>query len=323
MDIGFLDGALSNLFSAPVLAFALGIIAVAIRSDLAIPEPVQQGISIYLLLAIGLKGGVGLRESEPSELLVAVLLALALGIAIPIAAFYALRAVTNLGPIDRGAIAAHYGSTSLVTFTAALVFLQSVRIPVPGFAPTLLTVLEIPGIVVALLLAQRASGTSGSWAATVHEILTGKSIVLLAGGLLMGAAIGPAGYESIAPLFSELFRGALVFFLLGLGIEVGARLRSVREAGVGLIAFGLVFPVLAGTLGVATGAVAGLGVGGAAVLGVLCASASYIAAPAAVRFSLPQANLAIALTASIAITFPFNLILGIPLYSALAQLLAG
>ena len=323
MDTGLLESALSNLFSAPVIAFALGILAVAIRSDLAIPEPVQQGMSIYLLLAIGLKGGVGLRESEPNELVVAVLLALALGIVIPLAAFYGLRLFTRLGPIDRGAVAAHYGSTSLVTFTAALVFMQSANVPVPGFAPTLLTVLEIPGIVVALLLAQRASNTGTKLSATLHEILTGKSIVLLVGGLAMGAAIGSSGYESIAPLFSDLFRGALVLFLLGLGLEVGARLRSVGEAGVGLIAFAIVFPVLAGTLGVATGSLVGLGVGGATVLGVLCASASYIAAPAAVRFSLPQANLAIALTASIAITFPFNLVLGIPLFAWLAECIAG
>lgn len=327
MELGFFSTAVGNLLSPAVLAFVLGIIAVLIRSDLKLPEQITQGISIYLLLAIGLKGGVGLRSSELVTTLGAVGAALALGILIPILAFGILRWVTKLTATDRGAVAAHYGSTSLVTFTAALVFLQDSGIEVPGYAATLLTVLEIPGLIVAIFLAQRSIARSGGvarpWAGTLHEIVTGKSIYLLVGGLVMGAIIGPAGYEPIAPLFTDLFKGALVFFLLGLGLEVGSRLSTVRQAGPGLIGFALIFPLCAGTLGVLAATALGLSVGGAAVLGVLCASASYIAAPAAVRFSLPQANLAIALTASIAITFPMNLTIGIPVLTWLSGLLHG
>jgi hypothetical protein len=290
----------------------LGVITVAVRSDLRIPEAMTQGLSIYLLLAIGLKGGVALRSTDAETLVIPLALAIGLGITIPIAAFLLLRLLTPFGPVDRGAIAAHYGSTSLVTFTAAIVALESASIAVPGYAATMLTVLEVPGIVVGLLLARRHSATRGTWAATVHEILTGKSILLLVGGLAMGAAIGEPGYAPVAPLFSDLFRGALVLFLLALGIEAGTRFGTLRRGAAGLIVFALVFPATVGTLTVLVASAAGLGLAGSAILGVLCASASYIAAPAAVRMSLPEANLAYPLTASMAITFPFNLIVGIP-----------
>jgi hypothetical protein len=290
----------------------LGVITVAVRSDLRIPEAMTQGLSIYLLLAIGLKGGVALRSTDAETLVIPLALAIGLGITIPIAAFLLLRLLTPFGPVDRGAIAAHYGSTSLVTFTAAIVALESASIAVPGYAATMLTVLEVPGIVVGLLLARRHSATRGTWAATVHEILTGKSILLLVGGLAMGAAIGEPGYAPVAPLFSDLFRGALVLFLLALGIEAGTRFGNLRRGAAGLIVFALVFPATVGTLTVLVASAAGLGLAGSAILGVLCASASYIAAPAAVRMSLPEANLAYPLTASMAITFPFNLIVGIP-----------
>jgi hypothetical protein len=283
-----------------------------VRSDLRIPEAMTQGLSIYLLLAIGLKGGVALRSTDAETLVIPLALAIGLGITIPIAAFLLLRLLTPFGPVDRGAIAAHYGSTSLVTFTAAIVALESASIAVPGYAATMLTVLEVPGIVVGLLLARRHSATRGTWAATVHEILTGKSILLLVGGLAMGAAIGEPGYAPVAPLFSDLFRGALVLFLLALGIEAGTRFGTLRRGAAGLIVFALVFPATVGTLTVLVASAAGLGLAGSAILGVLCASASYIAAPAAVRMSLPEANLAYPLTASMAITFPFNLIVGIP-----------
>lgn len=318
MDFALSSAALLNVMSPTVLAFGLGILAVVLRSDLKLPEALTQGLSIYLLFAIGLKGGVGLHASNGQDIVGALSAALVLGILIPVAAFATLRMITRLNPIDRGSVAAHYGSTSLVTFTAALVFLQSMGLEQPGYAATMLTVLEIPGIVVGIFLAQRSLSRQVRWTGTLHEILTGKSIVLLVGGLIIGAAVGPSGYEPIVPLFSNLFTGALVLFLLGLGLEVGSRLSTVKSAGPGLVVFGVVFPLLAGTAGVAAGSIVGLGLGGAMILGVLCASASYIAAPAAVTFSLPQANLAVALTASIVITFPFNLVIGIPYFAWLA-----
>jgi hypothetical protein len=318
-----LETAAANLLSAPVLAFVLGLVAVAVRSDLRLPEALTTSISIYLLLAIGVKGGVALRAATFAEVIVPVLLALALGIVIPIVAYGALRVMSRLGPLDRGSVAAHYGSTSLVTFTAALVFLETSGIAYPGYAPTLLTVLEIPGIVVGILLASRAAKGPVKWAGALHEVLAGKSIVLLAGGLVLGFAIGDAGYAGVQGFFDEPFRGVLALFLLGLGIEAGQRLGSLREAGPGLLVFAALFPFVIGGAVVALSVALGMGQGGAVVLAILCASASYIAAPAALRFAFPEANLAIPLAASIGVTFPINLVLGIPYLTWLAGVLVG
>ncbi|HLP22480.1 MAG TPA: sodium-dependent bicarbonate transport family permease [Microbacteriaceae bacterium] len=323
MDLGFLSATATNLLSPAVLAFVLGVLAIIVKSDLKLPDSITQGISLYLLFAIGLKGGVGLRTSDPAESALGAVAALGLGIVIPFLAFWALRFMTRLDATDRGAVAAHYGSTSLVTFTAALVFLQSASVVVPGYAATMLTVLEVPGIVIGIFLARRLSGDTAHWGRSLHEIVTGKSIVLLVGGMVIGAIAGPEGMKPIAPLFVDLYKGVLVFFLLSLGLEVGARVKTIRSAGPGLVIFAIVFPVCAGTLGAATAAALGLGVGASAILAVLCASASYIAAPAAVRFSLPQANLAFALTASLAVTFPFNVTFGIPLYTWIASVFVG
>lgn len=313
--------AASTLLSAPVLAFLLGALAVAIRSDLRVAEPLTAGLSLYLLLAIGLKGGVALRSTDPAEIVLPLLLGLALGVLIPFAAFALLRVLTPYSALDRGAIAAHYGSTSLVTFTAAVVALGSLGIAVPGYAATLLTALEIPGIIIGLLLARRGAAGSNSWRSTLHELLTGSSIVLLVGGLAIGVVIGSEGYEPIAPLFTEAFRGVLVLFLLALGIQAAQRLGALRHGGAGLVGFAIVFPLVIVSAVTALGAVVGLGVGGAVVLGILCASASYIAAPAAVRLALPEANLALPLTASLSVTFPVNLLVGIPLSVAIATAL--
>lgn len=314
--------ALSSLLSAPVLAFGLGLLAVAVRSDLRVPEALTQSLSIYLLLAIGLKGGIALRSTDPASLVVPLALAIALGIVIPAIAFAALKLLTPFGPVDRGAIAAHYGSTSLVTFTAAIVVFEGAAIAVPGYAATMLTVLEIPGILVGLLLARRHAVVRGGWGATVHEIVTGKSILLLVGGLVIGAVIGEKGFESVEPVFGDLFSGALVLFLLALGIEAAQRFGALRHGALGLIVFAVAFPLAVGCATVVLGSVAGLGVGGSAILGVLCASASYIAAPAAVRMALPEATLAYPLTASLAVTFPVNLVVGIPLFAAIASSLS-
>lgn len=314
--------AITNLTSVPVLAFALGLVAVALRADLRLPDPVYQAISMYLLIAIGLKGGVALRKADPLEVVGPICLAIGLGVAIPIAAFYLLKAMTRLSSTDRGAMAAHYGSTSLVTFTAAVVFLEAAGISFEGYVATLLTVLEIPGIVVGLVLANRARPGASTIGDSAREVLTSKSVVLLAGGLLIGALTGDAGYERVQPFFGGLFIGVLALFLLEMGVITGARIKDIRHAGWGLVAFAVGFPVLAGSVGVASGLLVGMSVGGATVLAVLCASASYIAAPAAVRLALPEANPGITLTCSLGITFPFNLIVGIPLYLAIAEALA-
>jgi uncharacterized protein len=315
--------AVTNLTSAPVLAFALGLLAAALRADLRLPDAVYQATSMYLLLAIGIKGGVALREAGVSEVWAPVVASLLLGLAIPVVAFAVLRVLTPLGPVDRGAMAAHYGSTSLVTFTAALVFLDVAGVPYEGYVATLLTVLEVPGIIVGLLLAGRKGTSGGSWRASLHEVLTSRSILLLVGGLAMGFATGPDGYARVEPFFGALFTGVLTLFLLEMGVLTGRRLPDIRTAGPGLVVFALAFPLAAGTAGIAAGLVAGMSTGGAMVLGVLCASASYIAAPAAVRLALPDANPGITLTSALGLTFPFNLIVGIPVLLAIAEWMSG
>lgn len=318
-----LELAIQNLVSPPVLAFALGLLAVLLKSDLRLPEAVYQGLSIYLLLGIGIKGGVALSQSSVAEISLPLLGTLALGLVVPVLAYWVLSGVTKLGAINKGAIAAHYGSTSLVTFTAALVFVDTSGFQVEGYVTTLLAVLEIPGIVVGLLLASRALGRSVNWGEAIREVLTGRSILLLAGGLVLGYLTDESGYERIEPLFGGLFTGILTLFLLEMGIVAGRRLPDIKKAGVGLVGFALIFPLLSGTLGVLVGHLTGMGIGGAAVLGVLSASASYIAAPAAVRLALPEASPGLYLTASLGITFPFNLIIGIPLLLALSEVMEG
>lgn len=319
--MGPLELAAANLTSAPVLAFAIGVLAAALRADIRLPDPVYQAISMYLLLGIGLKGGVGLREAALGEVVLPALATIVLGVVTPVVAFWLLRALTRLGPVDRAAVAAHYGSTSLVTFTAALLFLESSGEFVEGFAATLLALLEVPGIVVALLLARRYRSSEAGWGEALREVVTGRSIVLLVAGLVIGVGTGASGYASVEPFFGGIFSGVLTLFLLEMGVVAGRRLRDVRQAGLGLVAFGVLMPVLSGSVGVLTGQAVGLSVGGAAVLGVLVASASYIAAPAAVRLALPEANPGVYLGASLGVTFPFNLVAGIPLLVALSQAL--
>ena len=314
--------ALTNLTSPPVLAFALGLLATALRSDLKLPDAVYQALSIYLLLGIGIKGGVALSESSFEEIIGPLLGTLALGILIPVAAFYLLR-FTKLDVANRGALAAHYGSTSLVTFTAGIVFLESLSLQVEGYVNTLLAVLEIPGIIIGLALAAKGITRNISWGESLREILTGKSIFLLVGGVVLGFLTGASGYARIDDFFSGLFTGVLTLFLLELGMMAGRRIKDLKQVGVSLFIFGTSFPIIAGSLGVLVGQLTGMSLAGSTALGILAGSASYIAAPAAVRLALPEASPGIYLSASLGITFPFNLTIGIPVMLAVSQFLEG
>ncbi|MBM3743331.1 MAG: sodium-dependent bicarbonate transport family permease [Actinobacteria bacterium] len=314
---------LENFTSVSVLVFALGFIAARFKSDIRIPEPVYQIISVYLLFGIGLKGGVALRNSSASGLAQPLLATILLGTLIPILAFIALKLIKNLNEIDRGAISAHYGSTSLVTFTAALVFLENAQVSYEGFATALLTVMEVPGIIVGIFLATRHLNRKVSWSESLREAILGKTVVLLVGGLIIGAISGDAGYEKVAPFFVNILPGILALFLMHLGFLAGAKAHAIKEVGPSLAIFAIAFPIFVGTLGVIGGALSGLSVGGATILGVLCASASYIAAPAAVQIAIPEANPSLSITSSLAITFPFNLLIGIPLMKALALVFVG
>lgn len=309
-----------NLFSPMVLAFVLGVVATLVRSDLKFPEELYTGLSIYLLLSIGLKGGAELSETALGDFWAPALVTLGLGLTIPVVAYLVLRRLGRLEIADAAAIAAHYGSVSAVTFAAVQTFLETLRVPYEGFMPTLVALLEVPAIIVALLIARVALGQGGAWGEVMRELLSGKSILLLLGGLAIGLLSGKSGLEQVAPLFVDPFRGALTLFLLEMGMVAARRLRDLRKVGGFLVAFGVLMPLVNGVVGLWLGSLAGLSSGGAVVLGTLAASASYIAAPAAVRIALPQANPSFYLTAALGITFPFNLAIGIPLYYGLSTL---
>ena len=308
-----------NLTSPAVLAFVLGVLAVAIKSDLRLSEHVTALLSTYLLLAIGLKGGLKLRDAELADLWKPALLVLALGITIPVVGFIAARKFLRLELRDAAAIAAHYGSVSAVTFTAAETFNKAAGQIDEHFMPALVALMEIPGIIVALVIAGRYLANTSMMAA-VREVISGKSIVLLVGGLIIGTVAAKETVSSVEPLFVTLFPGVLVLFLLDLGTTAGRRIADVRAVGGRLVAFGVMMPLAFGVIGTLAGGWIGMSVGGAAVLGTMAASASYIAAPAAVRVGLPDANLGLCLGASLGVTFPFNLIVGIPLFSEIAKL---
>jgi uncharacterized protein len=309
-----------NLISPVVLCFALGIVARWIKSDLTVPEPIYQGLSIYLLLAIGLKGGSALATTPAMDMALPGLLTLALGVITPVIAFFLMRRIGKLGIEDAAAVAAHYGSVSVVTYLAAVEAVNRAGMPGEGFLPALVAVLEVPGIIVALMFASGAASTPGGWKKALHEVATGKSIVLLGGGLVIGALCGPEKLADVQPFFVTAFKGALCIFMIELGLSAGKRLRDAGRAGARLLVLGCVIPVINGTIGVLGATLVGMTPGGAAVLGAMAGSASYIAAPAAVRVALPRANPAYYLTLALGITFPFNLALGIPLYQKISIL---
>ena len=311
--------ALTNLTSVAVLVFVLGFLAARIKSDVRIPDQVYQMISVFLLFGIGLKGGHALKGVSFDSFIGPALATFLLGMLIPVVAFFSLKLVNKINDLDRGAIAAHYGSTSLVTFTAALLFLENSGIKVEGFATALLTIMEVPGIVVGVYLGSRHRDQKVQWGKTLHEVVTGKTILLLVGGLVIGVSTSQAGYKSVEPFFIDLQSGFLTLFLLHLGYLAGSNWNEIKEVGAKVGVFAIIFPIIAGTLGVIGGNLVGLSVGGATILGVLCASASYIAAPAAVSVGLPEANAPLALMSSIGVTFPFNLLVGIPLYLEIAK----
>ena len=310
----------NNLTSPTVLAFALGVLAVAFRGNLRLPEQVTGLLSTYLLLAIGVKGGLRLQEANFGDMWGPIIATLVIGCVTPMVTFAAARRLVGLSVVDSASLAAHFGSVSAVTFTAAEGFNRTSGILEEGFLPALVAILEIPGIVVALVIASRTLGANITTA--LHEVITGKSILLLGGGLLIGSFGSVSAVEAVEPFFIGLFPGFLCLFLLDLGTLAGQRFTYVRRAGSRLVALAIVLPLVFGTIGAFTGTLVGLSAGGAAVLAVMSASASYIAAPAAVRVALPQADLGISLGAAIGVTFPFNLVIGIPLFSEIAQRIA-
>jgi len=314
---------LTNFTSPIVLAFVLGIVAKLIKSDLEFPRPIYQGLSIYLLLAIGLKGGVELSTTPFAEFVWPATSTLFLGILTPLTAYAVLRYMGKIDIDNSAGIAAHYGSVSAVTFIAAISYAETLGDTPEGFMPTLVALLEVPGIIVALMIPQLSKSESGSIKKAFHEVITGSSIVLLLGGLVVGYIAGPLKFEPVKPFFVNGFQGALVLFLLELGMITARRLQDLRKVGFFLFGFGIIVPIIHGFLAVVIGLWSGLSVAGASVFAAMVSSGSYIAAPAAVRIALPKASPTLYLTASLGITFPFNIAFGIPLYYIIATWLGG
>ncbi|MFN7196383.1 MAG: sodium-dependent bicarbonate transport family permease [Hylemonella sp.] len=303
-----------------VLFFLLGVLARLAKSDLRLPEALYETLSIYLLLAIGLKGGIELSKQSLLALAPQVAACVALGFAIPFALVPVLRRL-GLNAADSAALAAHYGSVSVVTFAVAQAYLQKRGVEVESHAALWVALMEAPGLLAAILRARLGGGTGAAvnWRELAHDVFLGKSVLLLVGGLLIGAVMGEAGTAPIRNVFVDPFKGVLALFLLELGLVAGGRLGELRRHGLRIVVFAVVAPPVLALAGALVGRLLGLSVGGVALLATLAASASYIAAPTAMRIAVPQANAALSITAALGVTFPFNIVLGIPLYFQLAQ----
>lgn len=326
---GFFDLALANLGSPLILSFTLGVAAALARSDLNIPEAAAKALSIYLLFAIGFKGGVSVSEHGIDGALGLSLLAgIVLSAALPLLAFGLLRLMSKLDRTNAAAVAGHYGSISIVTFVAGTAALESAGITAEGYMVAVAAAMEAPAILSALwLISSGPSGSSsnkrmdsGLW----HEILLNGSIVLLIGAFFIGMITGQDGLKEIEPFIVAPFKGVLCIFLLDMGLIAGRGLRESRGLiSLGLVMFGVVMPIAGSMAGIATGLLLGLSTGGVFLMMVLCASASYIAVPAAMRVAIPEADPGIYLTLSLGITFPFNLTFGLPIYLGIARAFTG
>lgn len=307
-----------NAIDPIILFFLLGLFAGLLRSELRLPAAIYEFVSILLLLSIGLKGGIELAKQPFGNLLPQMLAVLAMGLVLPLLAFPVLRYAGRFKRADAASIAAHYGSVSVGTYAVAVAYFGTRQITFEEHMPLLLVLLEIPAILVGIVLARGLSRDT-RWGSVAHEVFLGKGIVLLVGGLLIGWAAGPDGLSSIKPLFFDLFKGILAIFLLEMGLIAAAQIGALRQHGPFLLVFGVAMPLFFALIGTGLGWVLGLSVGGTAMLATMAASASYIAVPAAMRISVPEANPTLSLTASLGITFPFNILAGIPLYHALAE----
>ena len=318
---------LQNLLTPPVLFFFLGVIAVLVRSDLEIPAPLPKLFSLYLLLAIGFKGGLELQHSGISgPVLPTIGAAVLMSLAVPLLSFAVLR--LKLDPFNAAAIAATYGSISAVTFITAESFLETQKLPHDGFMVAALALMGSPAIIVGLLLVKLASNQDRPnngrmrWGAVLHEAMLNGSVYLLVGSLVIGylsAGNSPQSVEKMLPFTDKLFYGALSFFLLDMGIVAAQRLGDLRRAGSFLIAFSVLMPLFNALAGALIARGLGLEAGNALLFVVLCASASYIAVPAAMRMTVPEANPSYYISTALGLTFPFNIIVGIPLYMALVN----
>ena len=321
-----LDLILSTILSPIVLFFVLGLGAALLRSQMTVPEAFAKGLAIYLMMAIGLKGGVEMSKAVLSpDILILAGLALLLSFLIPFLAYFMLRLTSKMDRINAAATAGHYGSISIVTFVAATQALELAGIVTSGYMVAIAALMEVPAIISALLLARRGLKKNGEVAGSekgelVREVMLNASVVVLVGSLIIGWVTGERGMEKIAPFFVTPFQGILCLFLLDMGLSAGRGLRQGwRDLNFGALSFGLYMPILSAGITASICKFLSMGLGDTALLITLAASASYIAVPAAMRLALPKAKPSIYLTLSLGVTFPFNLTLGIPLYILMAH----
>lgn len=309
---------LSNLLNPPILFFFLGMTAILVKSDLEIPAPVPKLFSLYLLLAIGFKGGVELAKSGVSQaVLLTILAAMLMACVVPVYTFFILR--LRLDVYNAGAIAATYGSISAVTFITASSFLQQLGIDFDGYMVAALALMESPAIIVGLILVNLFTTEQGekrefAWSEVLQEAFLNSSVFLLVGSLVIGVLTGEHGWEVLKPFSQDLFYGVLTFFLLDMGLVAARRIKDLEKTGLFLISFAILIPIVNAGVGLLLAKLIGMPQGDALLFCVLCASASYIAVPAAMRLTVPEANPSLYVSTALAVTFPFNIIVGIPLY---------
>lgn len=320
-----IDVLINNLLSAPVLSFFLGLIAVLAKSDLEIPQPVSRFFSIYLLFTIGIKGGAELAHSQwNTEVLLSLLLAVFMSAGVPVYAYFFLRRKYN--SYNSAAIAATYGSISVVTFISAVAFLKEVNLDFGGHMVAAMTLMESPALIVSLFILKNtiksdSSESKVSWAKLLHESLVNSSVFLILGSLIVGLVASEKSYHELAPFTEGLFKGFLALFLLDMGIVAAKRISALAKGGVFLISFAIILPLVNASIAILLSYFLGISQGNAFLLAVLSASASYIAVPAAVRLTIPEANPGLFVPMALAITFPFNITIGLPLYYFITQAL--
>jgi uncharacterized protein len=314
-----------NLLSPPVLFFVLGFGGAMLGSNLTLPEAVAKTLSIYLMLAIGFKGGAAAAaHGLGADLILALISGAILSAAIPVIAYSLLGVMAKLPVADRAAVSAHYGSISIVTFVAATAAMKSVGLQYEGYMVAVAAIMETPAILVALYIAGKASGKKTQQKELMSEVFLNSSIVVLTGAFVIGAITGESGMKDIEGFITVPFKGVLCLFLLDMGAVAGRGVKNGWQGmSGGLVAFALIMPYISAALAIPFGVMAGLSTGGLAVLMTLAASASYIAVPAAMRLALPEARPSIYLTLSLGITFPMNLTIGIPVYSEIAKMITG
>jgi uncharacterized protein len=320
-----IDLLLTNLLQPIVLAFLIGAVAGFVKSELELPEAVIKLLSIYLLFSLGMTGGRELAKADLGAVVPLLGVTLLMTFAIPTVVYLIMRRLGRFDISNSAAIAAHYGSVSTATFFASIAFAKAMNTPAEGYMAAMVALMEF-GVIYSLVIARIAMGQAkgGIHAGELMlSVIRGRGILLLAGGMLIGYIATDTQWQQISPFYESLFRGMLMLFLLEMGITAARQARAFKEVGVFMAGFGVLMPIVNGIAGVTLAHWVGLGVGGSFVFGAICASASFIDAPAACRASLPEANPGIYLTASLGVTLPFNLLFGLPLYYKYAQYLAA